>query len=116
MLDQRVFSRYKVNFNCTFAVEGQFPVYEARILDLSLTGMRLLVPYPVEVTPGQKVQFCFSSRPPVKGKARIVWTQETNSGLMIGLEIIELPLRFREALQQVINELALYYLTDAYLR
>jgi len=116
MVDKRVFSRYKVNFECHFVVEGDLRVFEARILDLSLTGLRLLIPYPVSLQPGQEVQFSFTSKPPVKGKARVVWVKQTKSGLMAGLEIVQLPPRFLKALQKVVNELSLLHLSDAYLR
>lgn len=116
MIDKRVFSRYQVNFECHFVIEGDLCVHRAHVLDLSFTGLRILIPYPLKLKPGQKVQFSFTSRPPVKGKARVVWIKRTKPGLMAGLEIIHLEPRFLKALQDLVNELSLLHLSDAYLR
>ncbi len=114
MIDKRVFSRYEVNFDCYLAFPGDMRVYQATLLDLSLTGMRLLTDAPLK--PGLTISFSFTSDPPVKGKARVVWIKTTNQGTMAGLEIVKLKERFVEALHKVINDLTLQHLPDAYLR
>ncbi len=114
MIDKRVFSRYEVNFDCHLALPGDVRVYHATLLDLSFTGMRLLTDAPLK--PGLTVAFSFTSDPPVKGKARVVWVQATKQGTMAGLEIVKLKERFLEALQKVINHLTMQTLSDAYVR
>ncbi len=114
MVDKRIFSRYKVNFECTLVIDGDIRIYQADVLDISLTGMRIATTAPLEK--GQTISFSFSSKPPVKGKARVAWVKKDNRQVSAGLEIFHLEDRFRDALQKIINELTLQHLTDAYCR
>ncbi len=114
MIDKRVFDRYRVNFKCYVAFPEDVRIYEAQLLDLSLTGMRLVTEAPL--APGKIIHFSFTSNPPVKGKARVAWCNQKGKEYMAGLEITELSDRFREALQKVINDLTLQNLTDSYCR
>lgn len=114
MIDRRAFDRYRVNFKCYLALPDDVRVYEAQLVDLSLTGMRLVTEAPLEQ--GMVINFSFTSNPPVKGKARVAWCHLKNKEYTAGLEIIELSKRFREALQKVVSELTLQNLTEAYFR
>ncbi len=115
MLDKRLFGRFEVKFNCSLAFEGDFKVYQAHLLDLSLGGFRALTEAPL--SSGKIVYFSFNSNPPIKGIARVVWVKQSNSAYKYeaGFEIIDLKDRFRKALQDIISELTLN-LSDAYFR
>ena len=114
MIDKRVFDRLEVNLPCTLALPNDVRTFEARILDLSLTGMRLVTNFPLR--PGQTVYFSFVYEMPVKGQARVIWCRQGAKGCEAGLEISHLKKRFKDALQKIIQELTLQNLADSYCR
>ncbi|NPA49623.1 MAG: PilZ domain-containing protein [Thermodesulfobacteria bacterium] len=115
MLDKRLFGRFEVKFDCYLALDKDFKVYQAHLLDLSLGGFRVITEAPLSA--GKIVHFSFNSNPPIKGTARVVWVKKSahSNQCEAGLEIIELKDRFRKALQDLINELT-FSLSEAYFR
>ena len=114
MIDKRIFDRLQVNFPCSVALPDDVRTFEARVLDISLTGMRLVTNAPLK--PGQIVYFSLLSETPVKGQARVIWCRQGEKGCEAGLEIIQLKKKFKDALQKIVNELTLQTLADPYCR
>ncbi|WP_022852337.1 PilZ domain-containing protein [Thermodesulfatator atlanticus] len=112
MLDKRLFERFDVNFRCHFAIDGTPQVLDAKLEDISLGGFRISTF--TSLSPGQRILFSFESKPPVKGKARVVWVRKDGEKYYAGLEIVELKDKFRKAFQELISELTFEHLPSAY--
>ncbi len=114
MLDKRLFNRFKIHCDCSFAFKDGFKVFDAALEDLSLGGLRISTFTPLNI--GQEVYFTISTRPPIKGLAKIVWVKKEDKRYTAGLKIVEMEQKFQQALQDLINELTLKTLPASYLR
>ncbi len=114
MMDKRLFSRYKLHSECSWAFKRDFKVFDAALEDLSLGGLRISTYTPL--SPGQEIIFSIPLKPPIKGTARVVWVKKEGPQYSAGLEIVEMKEKFRKNLQDLINQFTLTSLSDAHLR
>ena len=114
MLDKRLFNRFKLHCDCCFAFKDNFKVFDAALEDISLGGLRLSTFTPLNI--GQEIYFTVSIKPPIKGIARVVWVQKNNGRYTAGLEIVQMEEKYKSGLQQLISDLTLKTLPEAYFR
>ncbi|OAG28325.1 PilZ domain-containing protein [Thermodesulfatator autotrophicus] len=114
MLDKRIFERFTLKCPCHWVVEDGYQVFDAQIEDISLGGFRISTF--TSLSPGQGIKFSLETKPPVKGRARVVWVRKDGEKYYAGLEIVELQEKFRKRFQEIIEELTLNNLPESYLR
>ncbi|HHI98168.1 MAG TPA: PilZ domain-containing protein [Thermodesulfatator atlanticus] len=114
MMDKRLFSRFKLQAECSWAFKKDLRVFNATLEDLSLGGLRISTDTPL--SPGQEIIFSIPLKPPIKGTARVVWVKKEGPRYSAGLEIVEMKEKFRKNLQDLINQFTLSSLSDAHFR
>lgn len=101
--DARVHPRHIVHEKASIWVLGRERRVRCEVLDLSLGGCRLLLPEPVDMSPGMEVEGTFRIRgAPLRLLGTICWT---NTRGMIGIRFGAMSARCREILQEAVAEI-----------
>ncbi len=85
--EKRQFQRY--NNSVEFSIRRGEETFAAETLDYSLNGIRAMIKGAPSIHEGDVLDI-FLTSPDIKSRGRVVWTKDTSSGLLAGIQRIDL--------------------------